>query len=115
VYLRVSLAKDRKPGMRLSPLVLTSGGVLLLRFVQDGVVDQACLANENGQRNKNRSFIQLIEFFQRICIGDCYIVETSKWFSFNRRANQVGDPVGTSLALFVRGLSLDQRAMNYGR
>src|SRR5690349_22022232 len=53
--------------------LLWSGNVFLLYLIQNHIVDQSRFADVRSEGNQCRTFVDPVEFFQCLCISDCYI------------------------------------------
>src|ERR1044072_8072018 len=55
---------------------LLGGGVFLLHFIQDGVVDQTRLADKCRDGNERRPLINSLNWLQSVCITDSHVIQT---------------------------------------
>src|SRR6185436_2809439 len=60
--------------------LLWSGNVFLLYLIHNHVIDQSRLADVRSECNQRRTLVDPVQFLQRLCISDCYIIEPCAWF-----------------------------------
>src|SRR5678815_3499477 len=94
--------------------LLWSGKVFLLHFIQNRVVDQSRFADVRRHSDKRRPLVDAIDFLQRLCVSDCYIIQTGAWFSFDCVTNHVHNPMRVTLAFLESRLRLDEGFVNHG-